>query len=202
MLLNHLQVRCSGAAVVAMLVTSIGSGHAQSLRETFKRVTSSVAVIETRKSGPATASSQAADSEEFVGSGFLISPDGKLLTAAHLVQVAEKVSVKFPQSEAVQARSAGLRTLSGCRVAATRPRSAWRNCGQNGGFGPNGGRRRGFRGRRSAGHQPNHELWPYQRNSKATSSFRGFVHRRGRTATNRRFHKCRRFRCPHVQSVR
>ena len=87
-----------------MLLASTGSGRAQSLRETFKRVTSSVAVIETKASDPATGGDQAADSEELVGSGFLISPDGKLLTAAHLVQIAEKVSVKFPQCEVVQAR--------------------------------------------------------------------------------------------------
>jgi S1-C subfamily serine protease len=87
-----------------MLLVSAGSGRAQGLRETFKRVTSSVAVIEVEEPDPAAGASQAADSEELVGSGFLISPDGKLLTAAHLVQVAEKVSVKFPQCEVVQAR--------------------------------------------------------------------------------------------------
>ncbi len=42
--------------------------------------------------------------QEFTGSGFLISPDGRVLTAAHLVEVAEEVSVKFPQSEKVHAR--------------------------------------------------------------------------------------------------
>lgn len=104
MLLDHLQVRSAAVALVALLVASAGSGRAQSLRDTFKRVTSSVAVVETKEAGTAAGSSQAADSEEFIGSGFLISADGKLMTAAHLVQVAEKVSVKFPQSEVVQAR--------------------------------------------------------------------------------------------------
>jgi serine protease Do len=104
MLPDYLHVRCTAAAVAVMLVASVGSGQAQSLRETFKRVTSSVAIIETKNPDPAVRGSQAADSEEFVGSGFLISPDGKLLTAAHVVQVAEEVSVKFPQSENVRAR--------------------------------------------------------------------------------------------------
>jgi S1-C subfamily serine protease len=103
MLASRSRFQYAALSIGTVLVMSIGPGRAQTLRETFKRVSSSVAVIDSKRPG-ATGHAMAEDYEESIGSGFLISPDGKLLTAAHLVQVAEEVSVKFPQSEGVHAR--------------------------------------------------------------------------------------------------
>ncbi len=39
-----------------------------------------------------------------LGSGFLISSDGRIMTAAHVVQIADEISVKFVTGESVKAR--------------------------------------------------------------------------------------------------
>jgi S1-C subfamily serine protease len=79
----------------------------RSLSNVFKRVSGAVAVIRIREHaslrGPGDATEQTATIDG-IGSGVLISADGKVLTAAHVVQLADKVSVEFPGSTAVSAR--------------------------------------------------------------------------------------------------
>src|SRR4051794_10389264 len=78
--------------------------HAHSLRALFQRVAPSVAVIETKEREPADTEGAKATAEEYTGSAFLISADGKMMTAAHVVQVADEIRVKFRGSETVKAR--------------------------------------------------------------------------------------------------
>jgi serine protease Do len=79
----------------------------QSLAKLFKQVSGAVAVVRIREHatlrrvGEATGQTATIDG---IGSGVLISADGKVVTAAHVVQLADAVSVEFPGSTAVSAQ--------------------------------------------------------------------------------------------------
>ena len=77
-----------------LLITApflIGQAHAQQLREAFSKAKPSVVVIRTveRRVAP---QAQGLVSLPGLGSGVVISNDGKILTAAHVVQAADQVS--------------------------------------------------------------------------------------------------------------
>jgi S1-C subfamily serine protease len=81
--------------------------QAQSLSKLFKQVSGAVAVVRIREH----ASLRGVDDPtertatiNGIGSGVLISADGKVVTAAHVVQLADAVSVEFPGSAPVSAR--------------------------------------------------------------------------------------------------
>lgn len=79
-------------------------GGAPRLDRVFDRVHTSVVTIRTvGKSTEADRFGRLA-SASGVGSGVLISDDGRILTAAHVVQTADKVLVEFPAGERVPAR--------------------------------------------------------------------------------------------------
>jgi S1-C subfamily serine protease len=67
-----------------ILVVAFGFVDAQGMADLFGRVASTVVVVQ--------AKGRAATE---IGSGVLISSDGKIMTAAHLVHGAEEVAVKF-----------------------------------------------------------------------------------------------------------
>jgi serine protease Do len=79
----------------------------QSLSQLFKQVSGAVAVVRVREHaslrrvGDPTERTATIDG---IGSGVLISADGKVITAAHVVQLADTVSVEFPGSPAVGAQ--------------------------------------------------------------------------------------------------
>ena len=73
---------------------------AQTVREVFEKVSPSVAVIRAR-GRDVTASGQTRFSE--TGSGVLISADGKVMTAAHVVHAMDEISVEFLGGDAVAA---------------------------------------------------------------------------------------------------
>jgi S1-C subfamily serine protease len=75
---------------------------AQTVGQVFQRVNASVVVIRTKERA-VSAQGQAA-SESGVGSGVLIAADGKVLTAAHVVQTADEITVEFLSGEAIGAR--------------------------------------------------------------------------------------------------
>ena len=76
----------------------------ESLSRVFKRVGNSVAVIRTLERGPAPDSRGEPVRAEGLGSGVLISSDGKVITAAHVVQTADVIAVQFPDTEQVAAK--------------------------------------------------------------------------------------------------
>jgi S1-C subfamily serine protease len=94
--------RVLGVAWVAILALGIAEiAHAQDLRQLFRSVSPSVAVIRARGT-EVTAAGR--DTFGETGSGVLISPDGKVMTAAHVVHTMDTITVEFLGGETVSAR--------------------------------------------------------------------------------------------------
>ena len=94
--------RLLAALLVVGLVTWLSSGvEAQTPGEVFRKVAPSVVVIRAKGHEVAT-SGQTRFSE--TGSGVLISPDGKVMTAAHVVHAMDEITVEFLGGETVKAR--------------------------------------------------------------------------------------------------
>jgi S1-C subfamily serine protease len=90
------------AAIVAtVLALMIDSAGAAALRDVYKAVSGSVVVVlaESRSTG-----SQGPADVAGIGSGVLISPGGRILTAAHVVEAADRVTVRFAGGAVVPAR--------------------------------------------------------------------------------------------------
>ena len=77
---------------------------AESLREMFKRVDPSVVVVQTNSHQVVTGPKMQLATLPGLGSGVLISADGKVMTAAHVVQTADEIRVQFQSGESVPAR--------------------------------------------------------------------------------------------------
>jgi S1-C subfamily serine protease len=96
-------VRFIALLLLATLVTleQPASAGAQAVGDVFRRVSPSVVVIRSRGRDVA-ASGQVRFGE--IGSGVLISADGKVMTAAHVVHAMDEITVEFIGGEAVKAR--------------------------------------------------------------------------------------------------
>ncbi len=77
---------------------------AQDLPELFKKVAPSVVIIGTKQKELQPMSGGKFVTAQGLGSGVLISADGKVMTAAHVVQAADKVRVAFPGDTVAEAR--------------------------------------------------------------------------------------------------
>jgi serine protease Do len=94
--------RCRAALLVlTLLFTAPSRGEAQSLNEVYRRVSTSVVVIRAR--GQEVTAEGTTRFKE-IGSGVLITPDGKVATAAHVVHTLEDITVEFLGEEPVPAR--------------------------------------------------------------------------------------------------
>jgi serine protease Do len=80
--------------LLAAVQCLVAPAHAQQLREMFNKTNPSVVVIRTveRRVAP---QAQGLVSLPGLGSGVVISTDGRILTAAHVVQAADQISVEF-----------------------------------------------------------------------------------------------------------
>lgn len=85
----------------ALLFASPAPGEGESLNGVYHRVSTSVVVIRAR--GQEVTADGTVPFKE-IGSGVLISPDGKVATAAHVVQTMENITVEFLGEEPVPAR--------------------------------------------------------------------------------------------------
>lgn len=95
--------------MIAIVIVALGASWASTtegkpLREIFKRVNSSVVVISSLQTEVVGESQSQPVSVAGLGSGALISKDGEIITAAHVVQTANKVSVQFSSGEIITAR--------------------------------------------------------------------------------------------------
>jgi S1-C subfamily serine protease len=92
----------AGLLVAAVAPWYPGAAGAQSVGEVFKRVAPSVVVIRARGRDVTASGGMTSFSE--TGSGVLISRDGKVMTAAHVVHAMDEITVEFLGGEAVPAR--------------------------------------------------------------------------------------------------
>ena len=90
--MNRVALRRLTAAAVVVLLSHGLPAAAQTIGEAFKRVNSSVVVVRTTESK---INARDLVSVPGVGSGVLISPDGRVLTAAHVVHTADEINVEF-----------------------------------------------------------------------------------------------------------
>jgi len=87
--------------IIGVVVWLAPGVEAQTPGEVFRKVAASVVVIRAKGHEVAT-TGQTRFSE--TGSGVLISPDGKVMTAAHVVHAMDEISVEFLGGETVKAR--------------------------------------------------------------------------------------------------
>ena len=90
-------------SVCFLILVATGTlASAQQLRDTFRRVKSSVVIVRTGGEQSAPISGYADDSG--VGSGVLISKDGQILTAAHVVQSGQPITIEFVDGQRLKAQ--------------------------------------------------------------------------------------------------
>jgi S1-C subfamily serine protease len=92
---------------LAMIALSSPLAEAQSISDAFKRVKDSVVVIETTERDLPEFSGGQMTSVGGLGSGVLIDEQGLVLTASHVVQVAEEIEVTFTSGEVIRAEVQG-----------------------------------------------------------------------------------------------
>jgi serine protease Do len=85
-----------------VLLTSCAFARAQQLRDTFRRVKPSVVIIHI--GGDQSVSIAGPAEEQGLGSGVLISRDGKILTAAHVVEGSQPITIEFTDGQRQKAR--------------------------------------------------------------------------------------------------
>jgi serine protease Do len=81
--------------------------NGQQLRDAFRGVQQAVVIVRTQQRELAPFPQEGQVSLNGLGSGVLISNDGKVLTAAHVVQSADRTIVEFSQGELIPARVVG-----------------------------------------------------------------------------------------------
>src|SRR6059036_631307 len=87
--------------LVALPAWAMPGAEAQTPGEVFRKVAPSVVVIRA-KGRDISASGQSRFAE--TGSGVLVSPDGKVMTAAHVVHTMDEITVEFLGGESVAAK--------------------------------------------------------------------------------------------------
>jgi len=121
-------MRRPGATLLTvLLLAGAGSAEAQGVAELFGKVASTV-VVRAKDAG---VDGQGRVSD--VGSGVVVASDGKIMTAAHLVQGAEGIGVQFLGGRTVGARvvaselaaDLSLIQLDQSRTSRSRPRPIW-----------------------------------------------------------------------------
>jgi serine protease Do len=79
------------------------TSEGQQLREAYRNVRQAVVIVRTQQKELAPFPQEGVVSSDGLGSGVLISNDGKVLTAAHLVQIADRTWVEFLDAELISA---------------------------------------------------------------------------------------------------
>ena len=99
--------RAGFAGAVLLLAALLPStARAQTVGQVFQRANPSVVTIRTTEREIAGTEPGQFTGVAGLGSGVLISADGKIMTAAHVVQLADKITVEFLNGETVGAQVA------------------------------------------------------------------------------------------------
>jgi len=95
-------------ALAFLLLPAVGmTSNAQQLRDAFRKVSQSVVIVRTKQIDLVPAPGQVMSIVDGLGSGVLISTDGKILTAAHVVQTADIARIEFADGQVVSAHVIG-----------------------------------------------------------------------------------------------
>jgi serine protease Do len=100
----------SVSIVIVSLLTFLGASittNAQQLRDAFRKVSQSVVIVRTKRIEVNASGEDPMSIVDGLGSGVLVSSDGKILTAAHVVETADVASVEFPDGQLITARVIG-----------------------------------------------------------------------------------------------
>jgi S1-C subfamily serine protease len=94
--------------ITLLLLIGLSSGtgtnaYAQELRDLFRQVKASVVTVRTVEREIKPQSKGEFVKTPGIGSGVLISADGKVMTAAHIVQAADRVVVEFTEGKEIPA---------------------------------------------------------------------------------------------------
>lgn len=89
--------------VISIFIMTSIPAHATSLESLFKKVNPAVVLINTEESLATTKNNAHASNSRGLGSGVLISDDGKVLTAAHVIQASDFIEVEFLDGTKVSA---------------------------------------------------------------------------------------------------
>ena len=102
-----MHARRSVVCALGLIVGSLSQAQAQSVSDVFKRVNRSVVIVYTSERTLASGAPGQYVDIGGLGSGVLVSNNGEVLTAAHVVQSAERVMVQFTTGERIAARVLG-----------------------------------------------------------------------------------------------
>jgi S1-C subfamily serine protease len=91
-------------AVATLIASPVAAADGPTISELFQKVDGAVVEIATVQQVVADEGPARRVSSGGLGSGFLISADGQIVTAAHVVQVADDVSVRFVTGDVVRAK--------------------------------------------------------------------------------------------------
>ena len=84
--------------------------EAQQISETYRKVNPSVVIVRVQQKTPSSDPQQSLVSLPSFGSGVLISAEGKILTAAHVVQAADQILIEFFDGQLIPARVIAIST--------------------------------------------------------------------------------------------